>query len=109
MIAVEKCAEISEYVLSLLDASIVSEMLAEHLALDDEEMIDLQYAEALVWWERDGRPLLDSFVTNNALFLHFRQAIQNRFGLEILSAKENAARKKVLKGQVWLPTFVGSC
>ena len=76
MIPVEKCAEISEYVLSLLDASIVSEMLAEHLALDDEEMIDLQYAEALVWWERDGRPLLDSFVTNNALFSPLRKTLR---------------------------------
>lgn len=109
MIAVEKCVEISEHVLSLLDNTIVSETLADQLASADEEMIDTQYAEALVRWEQAGRPLLDSFITDNALFLHFRQAIQNRFGLEILSTEESAARAALLEGQTWLPTFMGSC
>lgn len=105
----EKCAELAGHILSLLDNSVISEDMAESLAAADEEEIDLQYAETLVRWIRAGCNPLESFVTNNSLFLHFRQSIQERFGLEILTSEEATRRAEELRHQIWLPHFVGYC
>lgn len=105
MKAIEKCAEVASYILSLLNNTSISETMAEYLVQADEEDIDNQYAQALVSWVQSGRCVLESFITDNALFLHFRQAIQNHFGLEILSQSEAQDRAKMLEGQTWLPHF----